>query len=121
VRSIAAVTYESSSIRKCRSSPSPPRCAPGPPESSRSSTFSSSQGFFDSHTSVGENRVADSPWCMIALAPLPRGEPPCPTGCGAPSAHGSPVASRVPHQTSEAMSPPLQADTAPGMAFAIAL
>jgi hypothetical protein len=106
----------SSSAWKKRSTPSPPRCRPAPPESGASSTFSSSHGFFDSHTSVGEKRVAASAWCRRLFAPSPWTFPPWPTGCGDPSAHGSP-SSRTPHQTSAARSPPLHAGTAAGTAF----
>ena len=55
-----------------------------------------------SHTSTGENWVADSTMCR-QVEPSPAWWPPWPTGCGEPSAQGSPVASRVPppHQTAD--------------------
>jgi len=65
---------------------------------------------------IGEKRVAASEMCIRLLAPSPPACPPWPIGWGAPSVHGSPLSSRVPHHTSAQMSPPLQAGTASGIA-----
>ena len=70
-----------------------------------------------SQTSIGVHRVDASETCMRLLAPSPCTDAPWPIGCGAPSVHGSPVRSRVPHQTSAQMSPPLHAGTAVGIAW----
>src|SRR4051794_23056490 len=58
-------------------------------------------------------------WIRL-FAPSPRLCPPFPTGRTQPSAHGSPVFSRVPHQTYQLMSPPLHAGTASGSDWDIA-
>ena len=120
VRSTVEVSQASSRIVKSMSSPSPPRCRPGPHESGASSKRSISHGFLASQTSIGVMRVAASETCIRLLAPSPPACAPWPTGCGAPSVHGSPVPSRSPHQTRAQMSPPLQAGTASGSASATA-
>ena len=104
-----APTARSSSARPSRSRTCPrgaegevgaePAAVPaGPARVGRELERSISHGFFASHTSVGENRVAASMWCRRAFWPSPWIEAPCPTGCGEPSAQDSPVSSRMPHQ-----------------------